>query len=577
MIKTYGSYAQMGNSLITSIKRYKKTVIFLILLGMGILYYLPRFMMTGIPHYLNEDTYFHLNRMIGMENAWKSPVSFLNYAHNGPAVNIFYPWLTMYPMYLFYKLTGSYILAYKIYYLILTVGTLFLACSVMKAISHDTVSSLIFSVTYTYSACRFINVFRRADLGESVSMAVMPVVLYGLYSIAYGEKEKWGYLALAMTLIVYSHNLSLLIIPMGIGLYFLLTIWFWKDRRDRILCLFKAAGTAVILSLGTLIPILQYSSNDRLYIPGASGSGLAKSAYGIGTIAVSSLRNEPVPYAVGFIVFAAAVWLIGSCAAGILSRKQTKHNRGIDAFALTGIIIFLAASSLLPWEKIGNTTPLSVLQFVWRLNSQSTIYILTAFCFYFPKTLHSAKTRYLAAGLILIIAAGLHVSAIYQLHREENTRILEEEIATGDAVSFDYAPAVSKEYRSLHGYTMDDVYINSVPYPAAYDVSGDGTVYTIVIDAPMSIDGTPPAADIPVFRYKNQQCTLNGAGVQTSLSERGTTLLDLRPGEKNVISVSYHHTRLTYISRILSFAFFILFVIMRKSRKKSDNLKVRNI
>ena len=91
----------------------KRAAVYAVLLIMGVLYYLPHLIITGIPHYPYEDGVFHLSRIIGMRNVWSSPVSFLNFHHNGLMVNLCYPWLTIYPAYLLYKIFGSYIAAYK--------------------------------------------------------------------------------------------------------------------------------------------------------------------------------------------------------------------------------------------------------------------------------------------------------------------------------------------------------------------------------------------------------------------------------------------------------------------------------
>ncbi|BDP59641.1 hypothetical protein EfmJHP38_05790 [Enterococcus faecium] len=63
---------------------------------------------------VNQDTYFHLSRIIGLDNVWSSPVNFNNFDHHGTMMNIFYPWLTLYPAFLFYKMMGNLVLSYNI-------------------------------------------------------------------------------------------------------------------------------------------------------------------------------------------------------------------------------------------------------------------------------------------------------------------------------------------------------------------------------------------------------------------------------------------------------------------------------
>ncbi len=550
------------------LQKNKGVLIGVVLCLLGCLYYLSRFLMDGIPHYLNEDTYMHLNRMVGLRNVWESPVSFLNFAHNGPAVNIFYPWLPMYPMYVFSRVTGSYVTAYKLYYLMLTLVTLHLGYFALKKISGSPCSALLFSVMYTFSAYRFTNVFRRAHLGESICMTVMPLVLLGLYNIAFGNKKRWTPLAIGMAVIAYSHNIFLLIASLTIALFTLISLRFWTERKERFLSLCKAAAAAIVFSLGSFVPMVQYMISNRLYTPGGSGQGLEDSAFGLIEIIEKSFRNEPVSYAVGFLVLAALLWLILFYFSRIFRKPGFEKVRAADCFAFTGTLIFFAATSLLPWKLIGDHTPLYFIQFVWRLNAQSTIYILSAFCLFFPRTLRSSWEKGAFTCLIIITACVLHVSALMTLHKEENTRIFEKDIASGDAITFDYAPVEAKEYRSIHGYTLDDVYVNGDPYPAEISFSEDGTVYTAFIEAPDS-ETEKLTADLPVFRYNTQICLVNGVKTETLLSERGTTLVEVLPGEKNEISIFYKHTTLTYGSWLFSLCAFLLICPMWKKMKIS--------
>lgn len=96
-------------------ERHNKLITYTELLVMGLLYHLPLQKIEGIPHYPYEDAIFHISRIIGMSNVWKSPVNFLNFHHNGSIVNLCYPWLMNYPAYLLYRILGSYISAYKAY------------------------------------------------------------------------------------------------------------------------------------------------------------------------------------------------------------------------------------------------------------------------------------------------------------------------------------------------------------------------------------------------------------------------------------------------------------------------------
>ena len=84
------AYPQQNNS------AGMKWLIVLSLLILGAAYCLPLFAMPGI--HKVDDTTFHVGRLVGLSNVFASPVNFNSFGKNGLMVNIFYPWLTMYPM-----------------------------------------------------------------------------------------------------------------------------------------------------------------------------------------------------------------------------------------------------------------------------------------------------------------------------------------------------------------------------------------------------------------------------------------------------------------------------------------------
>ena len=119
-------------------KKNKNQIIDIIfMLFLSFAYVIPLFMSKGIYHSVNQDTYFHLSRIIGLDNVWSSPVNFNNFDHHGTMMNIFYPWLTLYPAFLFYKMMGNLVLGYNIYYFFITFLTMVVSYFSMKKIKNN--------------------------------------------------------------------------------------------------------------------------------------------------------------------------------------------------------------------------------------------------------------------------------------------------------------------------------------------------------------------------------------------------------------------------------------------------------
>ena len=79
--------------------------VFIIALIVSLIYIIPLLMSNGILY--GDDLHFHLNRVLSLATIKESPVNFKAFYKVGQGVDLFYPYLTYYPYYLFYKLTNS--------------------------------------------------------------------------------------------------------------------------------------------------------------------------------------------------------------------------------------------------------------------------------------------------------------------------------------------------------------------------------------------------------------------------------------------------------------------------------------
>ena len=518
---------------------------------MGILYYISRFAMSGIPYYSPEDTYFHLNRLLGLGNVWRSPVSFLAFAGDGNYVNVFYPWLTMYPMWLLCRLCGSWVLGYKLYYLFLGTATLYTSYYSVRMLSGSPWSGFCFAVLYTFSSYRFVDVFRRASLGESIALTFLPLVLYGSYCIFLGDFRKWRLLSLAMALIAYTHLLSLFMTGLVVLAAGGVSLFLADRRQKRTAAFFQAVIGSVLLSLGSLLPMLQAARENVISHPDGGVDTLVRHADSLTDIVVNSFRNIPTAHSIGFLSLTA---LVLSVVMLVRCRKsESPVFRAAAIYAVSGIIFLLLSSSLAPWKVIGEHTPLRIIQFPWRLHAYTTLFSTAAFSLLAPSAL-SARNKRLLLTLICLASVLLHWKGIYDLHGEEEHRITDSLIISYQYDHRDYAPLPARQYCQDFGYTLDDSFLNGQKIQPECSVSEDGTVLHLSLDK----SEDRQELDIPVYWYTSLRAEVNGEEVQTVMSERGTVLLTL-PGTRHADIELYHvYSRLTYFSRILAILFLVL-------------------
>ena len=544
-----------------------KLLIVLSLIMLGVIYCLPMFMSGGI--HKVDDTTFHVGRLVGLSNVWTSPVNFDNYGNNGLMVNIFYPWLTMYPMYGIYKITGSYVLAYKLYYTLLTIVTLLIAYCSMRGISKNRAGALTFAVLYAFSSYRYADVFNRDALGEPIALAFLPLVLLGIYKVCFENYDEWFKLAAGMTLVAYSHMLSLVMSAAFTGIIFLIAIITQGNRGKRLAAMVKAACLSLGLSAAMIIPMMEQLKKNDLFMPSGDGDTMARSAYSLTEIIRFTLNNNPAGRGVGVLCVIAVA---GALVLLVCRTISTRGHLGSDEvmaiwLLLIGAALFICTSDLLPWKMLGDNTPLSTIQFVWRMNAYSTLAFTAAFSVLLSKAMNSAPR----SAIILLAVAVLASSGwqYYTLHRHNaemvsKARIAEADIAHWASGNVDYTPYQAKDYRDEHPGNMEYVFIDGDETEEAPSVEGNGTFYNLDIGGSDS-DRT---VDVPVFKLYGEQVLLNGVPAESRLSERGTTEIKVPASEDAVIRIYYGYTKIARAAWIFSAAILLLSIIRVLTRQR---------
>ncbi|WP_338372602.1 hypothetical protein [Enterococcus faecium] len=542
-------------------KKNKNQIIDIIfMLFLSFAYVIPLFMSMGIYHSVNQDTYFHLSRIIGLDNVWSSPVNFNNIDHHGTMMNIFYPWLTLYPAFLFYKMMGNLVLSYNIYYFFITFLTMVVSYFSMKQIKNNRYISLLFSIIYTFSAYRAIDIFHRASLGEAVALTFLPLILMGCYEIYIRDYQKWYWLSIGMTLVVYTHLLSVAMVSVFIGGTLFLSFYFWDQKIARLLSLLKATVLTFFLSAGFLIPFIQQSRAQELKVPlGKELSGMAPS-----DMLTHILNNNYNNYTIGLFLF------LGLIGAFIFIKKLTADDLFI--FFL-GVFVLFCSTNLFPWQLF-NHTPVKSLQFVWRLNGFSSLFIaytMSIVIYY----IFSTKNNSWKIMVFTFLALILHLSGVSNsIHaNKDSLTLIAPEDAVAIAENYNHTDYANKESIYHPDMINNDQYLlgNQEINPTTHFMSNK---LTIELD---NSNNKNTVLTTPIYRYKGQVASINGKLVQTKLSKFGTTELTIPPGINKVV-ITYQYTKLAIASRYLSIVTLILFLLYRFtfSKQKQPRREVQH-
>lgn len=509
--------------------------IFIVYAFVSLLYLFPAFKNMEIFGFY--DTAFHINRALSLESIFSSPINFETFRSYGMQVNNFYPWLTLYPLFLLIKFTNLAI-GYNLFLYIVTLITLFICHYVMYEITKKHVTSSFFAIIYTTSSFRSVEIFLRGAMGELLAMSILPLILLGFIKLYDSKKESWVMLAISMTLLIYTHVLSVAMTMVMIIIA--LIIQFYRKKKIEIFLiikLIKAAIVTLLLSLAFIGPMIEqtlYQDLNRPYV-----DILQKRAIYLGKeFLIGSIDSELLSFGIGLTLLICLIILtVNFKKLGILSKITY----------IMGIISILLCTKIFPWFALQNT-PLNIIQAPWRFMIFSTLFIsFSVSLFISPQLEKFSYTRRRNFILLLILAISiLNYSSVVNMVKEmdfQGTYSNEQmENKLEEFENFDYVPIGYKKDQLLlknHQVTEDGQVIYS-----SFSPNKDEITFTFKSSKGKTIV-------LPVFRYKGLTVTVNSKNA-TVLKQGGPFVTVKSESGINKVTIRYSYTFFSKISLFIS-------------------------
>ncbi|MCE2272725.1 MAG: hypothetical protein ACTH8N_01500 [Streptococcus thermophilus] len=486
------------------------------------------------------DLSFHLNRLLGMEGIYASPINFKAFYGIGLGVNYFYPFLTYYPFFVLYRLSHSVFLGYYIYQYLLTIITFLIAYYSVSNImvienkeNKKDFAGLLFATLYTFSLYRLDNIVIRFAMGEFIAYAFIPLVFYGLFVILKGDYKKWYVLSIGMSLIAYSHLISLLLTGLLVGLIFIITFGFVDSKKERLLSFIVATLSTISIFAFQLVLMGEQSLSNAIVKP--VGISLNTTTHSLKDLLLNPNfdNNYTLP---GFLIIVCLlVSLIG------VFRLQ-KYD--VLIFVLTFLLIILE-SPLIHWPE-NSEHVVSSIQFIWRLNNFITLF--TAYLASKVFVSFILRKEYLIAVLIGVISLTTFFTVSQARKTVEGPQTTfnnmpKEEllplVTNGDYHATDYMLKTDgsiPDYDAFQRKLRHEVINlqNNQVVKAKMSVSSLKTNFEIISDKNITVS-------LPVYAYKGVAVDIDGHRTDASKSPDAGVKIVVPEG-KHEIEVSYHYT-----------------------------------
>lgn len=395
------------------------------------------FMITSLSLFSNSqpaglDIDFHYGRIIGLAEGIKAgnfPVRIQPGWINdyGYASSVFYGDLLLYISAILYAFKMPLVHVYKLYVLVINLGTVLIAYWCFKKQSGDKYIGVTCTALYCLSINRILNVMYRGAVGEYSAFMFLPLVLAGIRDIymvdgSENSKNGWIFLCLGMTGIIQTHIQSL---EMVCIILFIAAILMLKKtlHKEVLLSIGQSVLVTIFLNMNYLVPFLDYMREDinvfAKRVPQPNGNqelGLSiyelfsyeTTAFGHAIPSTQSLVGR-IPESLGISMVIIILLSITLLVRGV-GREWMQKRELLLATSLAGIAIYLS-TYYFPWNRllaipfIQNVA--SSIQFPWRFLGIAVLLLTYMACLVFIRlknVIRKEQIQLLLMGVCLICA-----------------------------------------------------------------------------------------------------------------------------------------------------------------------------
>lgn len=533
-------------------KNKKKTLIFILVLTL--LSSIPVFIFPGIKQ--GDDTYFHLSRILALSKNIKEfnffqgvyPGYFDNY---GYANGLFYPDIFLYIPACLTALGVNLIVSYKLFLILINFFSILSMYICIKGISNNKYPSTLGSIIYAFSSYRLVDMYERAALGETLAFVFLPLVIYGIYEIIFKDKNKFYFLVIGMSGLIFTHIISTYIIGIILTILCLLNIKkILKEKRLKYIII--SAIITLLITSYFLIPMLEQMESQTFYYsntPNIDQFVLAKRTVPIYLlfIEIPNLFNVLfktywIPSGIGIIFL-------------YLIYKKYKNKEINDKFINQNYIISIITLLLISFKPF------------WKLSLIKKIFYPIQFPWRF----------YIVPTLLLTICGSILISKI-----KENKVFLKNTfiISMISLVSMFIICIIPNRLREIKYY--DSSFSEYLPIEVDIDyINNRGNIITFNnnvnhsftkngINMKINFDNNNyenTYMELPLVYYKGYTASIDKNNLDLFKTENGLVGVRINNIKNGIINVKYEGTKISKITKYISTISFILFVLYVKRGK----------
>ena len=457
-----------------------------------------------------HDLWMHLYRIKGLVlnfTEFNIPYRINNYTFNsyGSQEPIFYPYLMLIIPSIIIKIFNISIISSLNATIILinTLSGIFMYKCVFNIYKNKT-KALIASVFYILALYRVGNIYTRNAFGEMFAMAFIPIYIYSLYELLYGNYNKYKYFIVGSSLIFMSHILSTVFAILLFVLLFILNIKKIITDKKRLITILKSIIIIIIMNAWYLFPLIYEYFNIYVITPFKTEKNpIAWQNFNI----LSYLKifyNHETYNGIGINILIGLIFVFIYYIKKIFSRFKFNFNFNFNHelfIILTLILIFM----FIPYENLNKIFLVNKLvnkmQFSFRLLILFIPILSILFSYTIDELIKNKKILLFFVFFISIISTGSYLYNVVNngyFKYDDSDYIYINEYCLGET-------SLNKNYYLESSDTLDeDLFTNDILSSKNITVSNIKKMHNgISIDYIINTESDESFIEFPIFAYPN--------------------------------------------------------------------------
>ncbi|EGK00999.1 6-pyruvoyl-tetrahydropterin synthase-related protein [Dysgonomonas gadei] len=543
-------------------------VFFFLISLLATLYY------TLASDYPGVDYYFHLRRFNVLIQAlsdgqypfYIDTTLIESYGYN---VKSFYPDLILLPFAFIGIFTGA-LFAYNLMLFTATFLCGVFTYKLAERIYNSPFTAVISAILFTFCLYRMFDIYHRAALGEILSFTFVPIVFLGLYEILKGDYKKWYILTIGISLMIYTHLISSVLIFILILLFCVISYKSFLDNPKRLLFLILSGLISLPIVASYIIPMLEQISSNSFKFNSHVGElwrgQLAISALIKGLLGGIVFQNRMVIYGSGIGVLLFAPILLR-----FFVKEKSEKLYMTDIIVIIGIFLIFTTTYLFPWSS-PYLQFFQFIQFPWRWLEFSSFSFAIAGGFYLSQIVTSQRNRIVTCTVVIILSFLSTINYINHFEREYTEGKVspwEEEYLTEEPtihnsyyiIGGEYLPAKVPSIFYIHD-RGDSISVNNADSKISRFKREDTILkFTVNIAEADSLT-------LPLIYYKGYTALLNNKDLPITQSTHG--LIQIPVNETGNVKVYYEGTIIQKVSfgiSILAIFALCIYILIQRRKK----------